>query len=820
MSFADERGGVTPADSAEVPADEAVDAVERAGAPPILAAAIAWAAQHSRAEAQAAVAELTDRILELRDAYYARDTSLVSDEEYDTLIHRLSAVEQRFPELQSQDSPTQTVGGSADSTLFAPVHHLERMLSLDDIFSLDELDLWDERTRRGLADVPAGLPLRYLVEAKIDGLAINLRYERGRLVTAATRGDGVIGEDVSENVAEIPSIPQRLATDSPPDVVEIRGEIFFTLAAFDAANASLRDEAAEIEARTGRERKVAQFANPRNAAAGTLRQKGEGKTDDQLRWMRHRQRLLSMYVHGIGAWPNPPVDNQSDVYALLAGWGLPTSPLVKTVDSLAAVKDVIAQIGERRASLEHQIDGIVVKVDRLASQAALGATSRTPRWAVAYKYPPEEVHTVLREIRVGVGRTGRATPYAVVDPVRVAGSTVRQATLHNQDVVKAKGVLLGDTVILRKAGDVIPEILGPVIEKRTGEEVAFVMPTTCPECGSPLAPAKEGDVDLRCPNARSCPAQVRGRIEHIGGRSALDIEELGEVTAAALADPAPPQRPLLDTEAGLFGITLEDLFPIEVYVNDSESGLPKLADDGEPKRETPFRRKRKFTGKEADPEWQPTTPGSGNAFTGDAENVPSKTAHNLIAELEKAKTKPLNRILVALNIRHVGPVAARALAEHFGSLDAIRSATPQELSEVDGVGPVIASALADWFAEDWHTDIVEAWRAAGVQFDTPGFVPPSESAEPSGPLAGLTVVVTGTIDGYTREGAKEAVIAAGAKASSSVSAKTHYVVAGPGAGSKLTKAEQLGIPVISADAFDAFLRGEIVPPDVAKAADG
>lgn len=778
----------------------------------ISAEAVRWAAGLGPGEARGIVTELTDRILALRDAYYERDASLVSDEEYDTLVHRLMAIEQRFPEFQSQDSPTVTVGGRADSTLFAPVTHLERMLSLEDIFSLDELDAWDERTRRTLAQAGVGQRFHYLTEVKIDGLAINLRYVNGRLAVAATRGDGVVGEDVTENVAAIGVIPQHLKTDTPPDVVEIRGEIFFTIAGFEAANASLREEAREIEHRTGRSRRAVQFANPRNAASGTLRQKAEGKTNDQIRWMRARQGLLSMYVHGIGAWARPPAQDQSEIYRLLAEWGLPTSPLTATLDSLSAVRGFVADIGQRRSGLAHQIDGIVVKVDNLAQQAVLGATSRTPRWAVAYKFPPEEVHTVLREIRVGVGRTGRVTPYAVVDPAWVAGSTVRQATLHNQDVVKAKGVLIGDTVILRKAGDVIPEILGPVVDLRDGTETEFVMPEYCPECGARLAPAKEGDVDVRCPNARGCPAQVRGRIEHIGARSALDIEELGEVTAAALADPVRPAVPLLPTEAGLFDLTLEDLFPVAVHVIDSETGLPKLGDDGEPRRETPFRRKRKTSGKDADPVWDEASPGTGNDFTGDAESVPSQTARNLIANLEIAKTKPLARILVALNIRHVGPVAARALASHFGSLDAIRAATPEELSLVDGVGPVIAQALVDWFVEEWHAEIVETWRASGVQLATPGFVPPADAATPAvGPLAGLTVVVTGSIDGYTREGAQEAVIGAGAKASSGVSAKTDYVVAGPGAGSKLAKAERLGIPVIPAEQFEAFLRGETSP---------
>ncbi len=792
---------------------EATGRADSPGTGSLERAAVQWAQQRSHDQARDDVATLTERILSLRDAYYERNASLVGDEEYDTLVHQLAALEQRFPELLSQDSPTQTVGGRADQTLFAPVRHLERMLSLDDVFDLDEISAWDERVKRTLsADAAATVPFHYLAEVKIDGLAINLRFENGRLVSAATRGDGVVGEDVTENVLAIPSIPDRLNTATPPDVVEVRGEIFFSLADFAAINETLRQEADRLEAETGRSRKVQQFANPRNAAAGTLRQKADGKTAEQLVAMRGRQSRLSMYVHGVGAWQQPPVATQSEVYRLLATWGLPTSPLIRVCETLDEVVEFVREIGDRRASLEHQIDGIVVKVDELALHEVLGATSRTPRWAVAYKYPPEEVHTKLREIRVGVGRTGRVTPYAVVDAAYVAGSTVRQATLHNQDVVRAKGVLIGDTVILRKAGDVIPEILGPVVELRDGSEREFVMPQVCPECGSRLAPAKEGDVDVRCPNARSCPAQVRGRIERIGSRAALDVEVLGEVAASALTHPEVPATAPLDTEAGLFDLTVDDLVPIEVFVRDPESGLPKVESDGTEKLRKPFQRITK--------QYPPGTELMSAAERRRAKIRkdfivvhPSEAALKLIAELEKAKTKPLARILVALNIRHVGPVAARALADHFGSLDAIRDAMPEELSQVDGVGPVIASALADWFAEDWHVDIVERWRAAGVQFATPGFVRAVDadvSAE-AGPLAGLTIVVSGSIDGYTREGAQEAVIAAGAKASSSVSKKTSYLVAGPGAGSKLAKAEQLGVPVVEAEQFEALLRGEYLP---------
>lgn len=443
--------------------------------------------------------------------------------------------------------------------------------------------------------------------------------------------------------------------------------------------------------------------------------------------------------------------------------------------------------------MEHQIDGVVVKVDELELHDELGATSRAPRWAIAYKYPPEEVHTKLLDIVVSVGRTGRATPFAQMEKVKVAGSEVRQATLHNADVVKAKGVLIGDTVVLRKAGDVIPEVLGPVIELRDGSEREFVMPTQCPECGTTLAPAKEGDVDLRCPNARSCPAQVRGRVEHIGSRGALDIEVLGEVTAAALTQPFVPAEPPLDTEAGLFELRIEDVFPIEVVVRDSETGLQKLDDRGEAKVVGPFKRKRQKRDGPFDPEAE--------VFGGDAEYVPSTTGLALIANIEKAKTSPLWRFLVSLSIRHVGPVAARALAGHFGSLDAIRAASREELAAVDGVGGIIGDAVLAWFEVDWHAEIVDRWAKAGVQFATPGHPGPGAADAAGGVLAGLTVVATGSLEGYSREGAQEAILAAGGKAGSSVSRKTHYVAAGPGAGSKLGKAEALGVRIITAAEF-------------------
>lgn len=774
--------------------------------------------------------------------YYVYDDPSISDAEYDRMMRELQDLEAAHPELVTPESPTQRVG-AAPVSAFGSVRHAVPMLSLGNAFDEEDVVAFDRRvtdTLRGAGLLGPAQQAEYFCELKLDGLAISLRYERGVLVSAATRGDGVTGEDVTESIRYVTSIPQRLggSSESPveiPDVVEVRGEVFISVESFARLNewqAGLRekfvdrrrqaavaagkeaefDEARSIELAA---KKFPLFANPRNAASGSLRQTRANKTADEITQTNQRLGFLEMLVHGIGAWPNPqhggkPLENQSDLYALLASWGLPTSSYFEVVEGSSAAFDYIKRYGENRHSVAHEIDGVVVKVDDLASQRALGATSRAPRWAIAYKYPPEQKQTKLLDILVGVGRTGRATPYAVVEPVFVAGSTVARATLHNQDVVKAKGVLIGDTVVIRKAGDVIPEILGPVIELRDGTERAFVMPEKCPECGHTLAPASEGDIDLRCPNQRSCPAQVRGRVEHIGSRGALDVEGLGEVSAAALTQPLLPEVPPLVTEAGLFDLTVEELFPIEVQVRDFETGLP-IERDGKPSIQTPFRKLRKapLPGKEPtktrpDPPFDPNGP-----FDGDEEYIVSKGAHDLIAELETAKTKPLWRLLVSLNIRHVGPVASRAVAAHFGSLDAIRAATVEDLAQVDGVGGIIAEALVDWFAVDWHQDIINRWTAAGVQFSTPGHPGPpaagEEVAGPEGTLSGLTVVATGSLDGFTREGAKEAIIAAGGKAASSVSAKTDYVAAGPGAGSKLAKAESLGIPVLDADGFRLLL---------------
>ena len=661
-------------------------------------------------------------------------------------MQELELLESEHPEFITGDSPTQSVGGSANEA-FAPVEHLDRMWSLDNAFDSEELSAWANRV-----DATS-----FLCELKIDGLAINLRYENGLLVSAATRGDGVVGEDVTNNVKTIKQIPQKLLGKNHPDVVEIRGEIFFGLADFAKLNEGLVGEG------------KAPFANPRNSASGSLRQKDPKVT---------ASRPLQMLVHGVGAWPDAPLKNQSELYDLLKSWGLPTSNKYKVVSSIKEVIEYIEGFQAQRHSLEHEIDGVVIKVDSLEKQRNLGYTARAPRWAIAYKYPPEQVNTKLIDIRVSVGRTGRATPYAVVAPVKVAGSTVEFATLHNQDVVKAKGVLIGDTVVLRKAGDVIPEILGPVVELRTGIEKAFVMPTNCPDCGAKLAPSSEGDIDLRCQNSETCPAQLRERVAYIGSRGVLDIEALGYVAAVALTQPVDMANAPLKSEANLFDLEMDQLLPIQAKVLDPDTGLPKLDENGEPKIVDFFKKK---------------------------DGTPAEVAIKLLRNLAEAKNRPLWRIIVAFSIRHVGPVAARSLANYFGSIDRIFAASEAELSEVDGVGPILAKSLIDWIQVDWHKDLVESWRKSGVLLEIPGHEGPGKSVTTGGAFSGLSIVVTGTLANYTREQIEELIISNGGKAASSVSKNTAFVVAGANAGSKLTKAESLNVPVISEDEFAAKL---------------
>ncbi|MFF5535130.1 NAD-dependent DNA ligase LigA [Streptomyces cinerochromogenes] len=702
------------------------------------------------AEARDKHAQLAEQVEEHRFRYYVKDAPVISDAEFDQLLKSLEALEERYPELRTPDSPTQKVAGSYE-TEFTAVAHRQRMLSLDNTFNDDDLAAWADRIARELGDQT----YHFLCELKVDGLAVNLTYEKGRLTRAATRGDGRTGEDITPNVRTIAEIPDRLAGDKVPDLVEIRGEVYFPMEKFLELN----------------ERLVAAgdkpFANPRNAAAGSLRQKDPRVT---------ATRPLHMVVHGIGALEGfTGLTRLSQAYDLLKTWGLPTSPHNRVVDDLDGVREFIAHYGENRHSVEHEIDGVVVKLDEIRLQGRLGSTARAPRWAIAYKYAPEEVNTRLVDIKVGVGRTGRVTPYAQVEPVTVAGSEVEFATLHNQEVVKAKGVLIGDTVVLRKAGDVIPEILGPVVDLRDGTEREFVMPSECPECGTALRPMKEGDIDLRCPNARTCPAQLRERVSYLAGRECLDIEHFGGVAAAALTRPLEPAEPPLVDEGDLFDLTVEKLLPIKAYVLDPDSGLPKHdPKTGEEKVVTVFANQK---------------------------GEPKKNTLALLANIEAAKSRPLARFLNGLSIRHVGPVAAQALAREFRSIDRIEQATEEELAATDGVGPIIAAALKEWFAEDWHREIVRKWKAAGVPLED------ESSGEDEGPrpLEGLTVVVTGTLENFTRDGAKEALQGQGAKVTGSVSKKTSFVVVGDNPGSKYDKAMQLKVPVLNEDGFHVLL---------------
>jgi DNA ligase (NAD+) len=680
--------------------------------------------------------ELVDQINKHRAAYYQSNTSLISDAEYDALMRELEKLEAKYPQLITGDSPTQSVGGEASQT-FQPSVHLEKMMSLDNVFSMEDLDAWLEKAGGG----------PFLCELKIDGLAINLRYEKGKLVSAATRGDGTVGEDVTRNVMTVKGIPHQLLGKAIPGVVEIRGEVFYALEDFAKLNKSLIDQG------------KAPFANPRNSASGSLRQKDSSVT---------ASRPLQMIVHGVGALQEDSVKAQSDLYQQLKTWGLPTSSRYKVYKTSEEVKQYIQDFEAKRHTLEHEIDGVVIKVDEFSKQQSLGFTSRAPRWAIAYKYPPEQVNTKLLDIKVSIGRTGRATPYAVLDPIRVAGSEVEFATLHNQEVVAAKGILIGDTVVLRKAGDVIPEILGPVVALRDGSEKKFAMPKKCPECQSLLAPAQDGDVDLRCPNAKSCPAQLRERIAYIGSRSALDIEALGFVTAVALTQPVEPKEPPVKSEADLFTLTLEKLLPIKSRVVDADTGTAKLDSDGKEKVVEYFRKK------------------DGTAAT---------VATKLLEELEKAKSQPAWRVLVSLSIRHVGPVAARSLMNTLGSIEEIFEASEEQLAGVDGVGQVVAKTIKEWIAVDWHKEIVSAWKKAGVNFTQ------ETSLGGSGVFSGMSIVVTGTLESLTRDQAEEAIIAAGGKAASSVSKNTAFVLAGASAGSKLAKAESLGVGVISEAEF-------------------
>ncbi|MDR0284989.1 MAG: NAD-dependent DNA ligase LigA [Propionibacteriaceae bacterium] len=666
--------------------------------------------------------DLCSLLTQYRWEYYVLDAPSVPDADFDRLMRELEAIERDHPEWVTPESPTQQVGPPADLS-FTPVTHPSPMLSLDNAFSTDEVRAWHDRVV-SLAGEAALADSGYMCEMKIDGLAVDLVYVDGVLTRAATRGDGRVGEDVTANVRTIGCIPYRL-TGAGPGLLEVRGEVFLPLAGFAELNEALEEDGKKP------------FANPRNAAAGSLRLKDPKVT---------AARPLAFLCHGIGL-TETPLASLSEAYERLSAWGLPTSDRATKLGTLAEVMAYIDALGEARYGLTHEIDGAVAKVDDVGLQRGLGATVRAPRWAIAYKFPPVEVTTTLLDIRVGVGRTGRVTPYAVMTPVKVAGSTVEQATLHNASEVRRKGVLIGDTVILRKAGDVIPEVLGPVLEARTGSERAFEMPVTCPECGAELGPEKVGDADLRCPNTRSCPAQLRERLIHLGSRTGLDIEGLGEKAVDAIL-----AEHLVTDEGDIFGLTAAGLIRCPLFQRDEKG-----------------------------------------------ERALSKIGEKLLDQLEAAKTKPFDRYLVALSIRHIGKGVAPVIAARYPTIEELAAASEADLSQIEGVGPTLAAAVTDWFTVDWHAQIVGKWRAAGAM--SPATV--AETLPPT--LAGLTVVVTGTVPGYSRDGATEAVVARGGKATGSVSKSTSVVVAGEGAGSKLVKAQSLGVPVIDATQFAQFL---------------
>jgi DNA ligase (NAD+) len=670
-------------------------------------------------QARHRISELTQEIRDHQFKYYVLDAPTITDAAFDLLIKELAELEAKHPELLEPDSPTLGVGGGF-STTFDQYDHIEKMMSLDNVFDNTELDTWFERVEK---ESTVGA---FLCELKVDGLAINLLYENGQLTRALTRGNGTTGEDVTLNVKTIKGLPHTLSGKNIPALIEVRGEVFLPVAAFNQLNEELEEAGKPL------------FANPRNCAAGSLRQKDPRIT---------ASRALDVVVHGIGAREGISFDSQSDAYAKLKALGLPTSARFKVCKSRAEVLAFIENYNVHRHDVEHEIDGVVIKVDSLAEQEKLGFTSRAPKWAIAYKYPPEEVTTKLLDIRVSVGRTGRVTPFAFMEPVKVAGSTVTNATLHNQEEIERKGVLIGDVVIIRKAGDVIPEVLGPVRDKRTGAEKAFVMPTHCPECAAELRAITEGDVDIRCPNTRSCPAQLRERIYYIGSRAALDIDVLGYEAAVALLTDS-----IITDEADIFNVTEKSLMKSQFF----------LKKDG----------------------------------------TAGKNLEKLLAALAEAKSRPLWRTLVALSIRHVGPTAAQALATNFGSMDAIAKASVTELADIDGVGEVIAQSIIEWFEVDWHRNIITQWTKAGVAMVN------AKGADLPQTLGGLTFVVTGGLENFTRDSIAETITAHGGKPSSSVSSKTDYVLVGADPGSKLAKAQELGVKIIDEARFLELLAGK------------
>lgn len=695
--------------------------------------------------------ELAQRVRHHRDLYY-NQTPEISDAEFDKLFRQLQAFEAEHPGFATPESPTAEVGAPVkESSGFAKVRHPERMLSLDNVFNAEELDDW-------LASAPAKT---YLTELKIDGLSIDLVYRNGVLERAATRGDGEVGDDITANAKVIKDIPHKLkeSKDYPiPELVEIRGEVFITVEDFFEINQTRQREYEEQlatwqaqqdlpkgEKRVRKPKKVQEFANPRNMAAGSLRLKNSKEVE---------KRRLRMICHGLGSAEGFAPETQHDAYLAMAAWGLPTSPYTEQVHSAAEVHEKVEYWAKRRDKALHEMDGLVVKVDDRESQRALGMTSRAPRWAIAYKYPPEETTTLLKNIFPNVGRTGRVTPVADMDPVFLAGSVVSRATLHNQEEVKRKGVLIGDIVLLRKAGEVIPEVLGPVVERRDGDEKEFIFPEHCPSCGATLAPQNEGDVDWRCPNSEHCPEQIIARLTYIASRKAFDIDGLGERGARALIEEG-----ILENEAELFDLDEEALLKCSMYVRKGEEDTEVLNANG----------------------------------------------RNLLESLKAAQDTDLWRVIVALGIRHIGPVASKLLSQKFHSLPALMAAAAEgELDEkIDGVGPTMAASLHDWFQVEWHQNIVDSWAKSGVTMEEDA---PEETLAQT--LEGLTIVVTGAVEGYTRESIKEAIMDRGGKATGSVSKNTSYLVNASGArSSKDKKAEELGIPVIDGEQFEALLHG-------------
>lgn len=690
------------------------------------------------------VEELRAKISYHDRLYYEQDEPEIADADYDALVRELRQIEQRHPELVTADSPTQRVAG-APTTLFAPARHLVPMMSLDNAMDLDELQAWADRIGRV---APEALQADFVCELKIDGLAMSLTYEDGRFVRAATRGDGVTGEDVTANVATISVIPDRLKwpkrLGSVPSVIEARGEVYMPVSAF----AELNRKQLEGGLKT--------FANPRNSAAGSLRQKDPGITAG---------RDLSMWAYQVGALQGgPELSRHSDALGLLRRCGLPVNPEIQIVHGIDEVYEFCTRWRDHRHDLDYEIDGVVVKVDDLGLQRRLGATSHAPRWAVAFKFPPEERSTKLRDIHVSIGRTGRATPFAMLEPVFVGGSTVGLATLHNEDQVKLKDVRPGDTVIVRKAGDVIPEVVGPVLAERRARSRPWKFPTVCPSCGGPLV-RLPGESDTFCTNI-DCPAQRVQRIVHFASRGAMDIEGLGE------------KRVIQLVEEGL----LSD--PGDIYALDHARlvALDRMAD---------------------------------------------LSADNLLRGVDASRQRPLSRVLVALGIRHLGPTGARGLARAFGTLDALLAAEVASLAAVEGIGSVIADSVGEFLASPANREVLAKLRNAGLALTEPGTAPGGGSQTASAPgaaaggghdapagqtLVGKSVVVTGTLDGYTREEAEEAILAHGGKSPGSVSAKTFAVVVGAEPGTaKLRKAEELGIPVVDGADFDDLLDSGEVP---------